>query len=276
MAIELTRTQIEEALPRIAPGLKSYVWLQEHRDSSDLRYDPVYRKRFNHFYRVRRGTVWQDRFYDLLESEKHQTASFAQVLHALHQATDRYEASFASKLVATINPDMPVIDSVVLRNVNLSLPRYNLTDRTSRLERLHETLVSWFHAFLTTESGCYLVKRFREEYPDATISEVKMLDLVLWQTRPTNVGHTKAALGIGGTIQLMSIDDIEAEALKLDPHTRARLAKKLLESLEALSDEENERLWAEEADRRDGAWDSVPGSGRSAADVLRDARAKLR
>ena len=53
-------------------------------------------------------------------------------------------------------------------------------------------------------------------------------------------------------------------------------AKKLLESLEALSDEENERLWAEEADRRDGAWDSVPGSGRSAADVLRDARAKLK
>jgi hypothetical protein len=74
----------------------------------------------------------------------------------------------------------------------------------------------------------------------------------------------------------MSIDDIEAEVLKLDPQARARLAKKLLESLEALSDEENERLWAEEADRRDAAWDSAPGCGRPAADVLRDARAKLR
>ena len=74
----------------------------------------------------------------------------------------------------------------------------------------------------------------------------------------------------------MSIDDIEAEALKLDPPTRARLAKKLLESLETLSEEENERLWAEEADRRDAAWGAAPGSGRPAADVLRDARAKLR
>ena len=45
----------------------------------------------------------------------------------------------------------------------------------------------------------------------------------------------------------MSIDEIEAEALKLDPHARARLARKLLESLEGLSAEENERLWAEEA-----------------------------
>jgi Putative addiction module component len=74
----------------------------------------------------------------------------------------------------------------------------------------------------------------------------------------------------------MSINDIEVEALKLDARGRARLAKKLLESLETLSDEENERLWAEEADRRDTAWDAAPESGRPAADVLRDARAKLK
>jgi len=74
----------------------------------------------------------------------------------------------------------------------------------------------------------------------------------------------------------MRIDEIEAEMLKLDPWARARLAKKLLESLEALSDEENERLWAEEADRRDATWDAAPGSGRSAAEALRDARARLK
>jgi hypothetical protein len=74
----------------------------------------------------------------------------------------------------------------------------------------------------------------------------------------------------------MGIDAIEAEALKLDPQARARLATKLLESLETLSDQENERLWAEEADRRDSEWDSTPGSARPAADVLRDARTKLK
>ena len=74
----------------------------------------------------------------------------------------------------------------------------------------------------------------------------------------------------------MSSDEIETEALKLDPQARARLAKKLLESLETLSDEENERLWAEEAERRDADWDSAPGDARPAAEVLRDARAKLK
>jgi len=189
MAIELTRAQIEEALPRIAPGLERYVWLQEHRDANDLRDDPMYRKRFNRFYRVRRGAKWQDEFYDLLERKKREAVSFEEILRALHGATARYEPSFASKLVATIRPEMPVIDSVVLRNVMLTLPRYNSRDRTARLERLHQTLVSWFNAFLATETGCYLVRRFREEYPDAKIAEVKMLDLVLWQTRPNNALH---------------------------------------------------------------------------------------
>lgn len=74
----------------------------------------------------------------------------------------------------------------------------------------------------------------------------------------------------------MSIEEIEAEALKLDPKARARLAERLLESLEALSDQENERLWAEEAERRDAQWDAAPGTARPVGDVLRDARAKLK
>ena len=74
----------------------------------------------------------------------------------------------------------------------------------------------------------------------------------------------------------MSIDEIEAEALKLAPQVRARLARKLLESLETLSEAESEVLGAEEAERRDADWDWTGGSARPAADVLRDARANLR
>ena len=74
----------------------------------------------------------------------------------------------------------------------------------------------------------------------------------------------------------MSIDELEAEALKLAPAARARLAERLLESLETLSDEENARLWAEEAQRRDAAWDVEGNSGDAAADVFRAARARLK
>ena len=72
----------------------------------------------------------------------------------------------------------------------------------------------------------------------------------------------------------MSTEELEHEALKLAPHDRARLAERLLESLENLTDEENAQLWAEEAQRRDAAWNDA--TARSAADVLRDARTRLK
>ena len=73
----------------------------------------------------------------------------------------------------------------------------------------------------------------------------------------------------------MTLEDVEAEALKLTPSARARLATRLLASLETLSDEENLRLWAEEAERRDAAWDTGERTGHSADEVFRDARASL-
>lgn len=73
----------------------------------------------------------------------------------------------------------------------------------------------------------------------------------------------------------MSKEELEAEALKLDPKERARLAGKLLESLEGLSEAENARLWAEEAQRRDADMDKNPDSGSPAEEVFRDARVAL-
>ena len=74
----------------------------------------------------------------------------------------------------------------------------------------------------------------------------------------------------------MSIKEIEAAVLKLVPKDRARLAGKLLQSLEDLSEEENEIIWAQEAERRDVAWNSSADRSRSAKSVLRRTRAKLR
>ena len=74
----------------------------------------------------------------------------------------------------------------------------------------------------------------------------------------------------------MNLPDLETEALKLPVADRARLAERLLESLDALSEDEHRRLWVEEATRRDADLDEHPSRGRAAEDVFRDARARLR
>ncbi|OFW31430.1 MAG: hypothetical protein A3H97_18565 [Acidobacteria bacterium RIFCSPLOWO2_02_FULL_65_29] len=83
----------------------------------------------------------------------------------------------------TIDPDTPVIDSIVLQNLGVRLPAYGSDGRRSRIVELHGRLLSSLTVFLKTDVGRYLVKRFRATYPEADVTEIKMLDLVLWQTR---------------------------------------------------------------------------------------------
>ena len=73
----------------------------------------------------------------------------------------------------------------------------------------------------------------------------------------------------------MTIEELEAAVLKLEPEARARLAERLLDSLEELSPQENARIWAEEAQRRADALDAGLLSSRSADDVFREANTRL-
>ena len=119
MPITLDRKKIDEALPKVAPGLAKYLRIMAFV-AKDPRYydDPDFRRAFNGFYRVRRSAqTWQPQFFALMARAKAQNFDFPRTLFELFAATGRVEASFASKLYATLHPNAPVIDSVVLARI---------------------------------------------------------------------------------------------------------------------------------------------------------------
>jgi len=71
----------------------------------------------------------------------------------------------------------------------------------------------------------------------------------------------------------MSVEELKAEALRLNTEARADLARALLASLDALSEEEIEKLWIDEAIRRDEELDSGAARAYPADEVLARARA---
>lgn len=69
-------------------------------------------------------------------------------------------------------------------------------------------------------------------------------------------------------------EEIESEILLLDRHTRANLAKSLLESLDDLSQEEYDQLWADEAEARYSDFEAGKSQAIDGDEVFRKARAR--
>jgi len=69
---------------------------------------------------------------------------------------------------------------------------------------------------------------------------------------------------------------LESKALKLSPRERARLAERLIASLDNEADADAEAVWVREAERRLDELRTGRVKGRSAASVFREARSSLR
>jgi len=70
--------------------------------------------------------------------------------------------------------------------------------------------------------------------------------------------------------------EIESKALRLSRRERARLAQRLISSLDPEVDAEVEKLWLQEAERRLGELKSGKVAGIPAVKVIRKARSALR
>lgn len=74
----------------------------------------------------------------------------------------------------------------------------------------------------------------------------------------------------------MTLKNIEKKALELNAKSRAKLANKLLSSLEDLSEAEIEKLWAEEALRRNDEIEKGKVKLRSSDEVFTEARKRFK
>jgi len=70
--------------------------------------------------------------------------------------------------------------------------------------------------------------------------------------------------------------DLESEVLQLPTAARARLAERLLASLDTETDPQNEELWLAEAERRLDEIENGRAKGIPADRVIADVRSRLR
>jgi hypothetical protein len=179
----ISENDVERALPKVAPGLEKYRQIQGRLHSCDVSADRDFQRRFDHFYRVRKGEKWRACFFRLMQTAKHDGISFPYALDHLQRETGSIEASFTSKLVATIDPAKPVIDKFVLGHFELALPYPKAKERFNRVLIIYEALCDHYARLFASPTGSMILNCFDRHSGETDLTPVKKADLVLWQIR---------------------------------------------------------------------------------------------
>ncbi len=95
--------------------IAKYVFLKDNVFITDVSKDSDYQKAFNGFYLVRRNTEWREKYYKCFQKVKMHEPSFCNIISTLNKELDgKIEPSFSSKMLATINPQMPMEQYLLL------------------------------------------------------------------------------------------------------------------------------------------------------------------
>ncbi|MFA7285398.1 MAG: hypothetical protein WC011_00920 [Candidatus Paceibacterota bacterium] len=189
-------SKIESILTNAKKGLKQYLSIQRCLHLTNPSKDILFQEMFSNFYGIRfKDISWKKEYFTLLEISKEQKKDFGEILKILYTKTNTVDASFSSKLLATINPNLPVIDKWI--RINLSINEEyqeisaleDISDRLKKTENFYNKLVDIFEEFIPTEGAKNIFDYFNLKYPYTNITEtskitkVKILDLILWQLR---------------------------------------------------------------------------------------------
>ena len=181
--------QVKDTLPKIATGLKKYISLQDRFHNVNVSENRQFQEDYTGFF----GMHWKSEefraaYFRFMEERKHDMGlTFDSVLNHLHGIEGSVEASFASKLLAMVKPDMPVLDSHVRENLGIEKPAWCANPQT-RIEHgiaIYQAIREWYKNHFKSGEAAEWLKLFDEHYPDAKgkISDVKKIDLILWQIR---------------------------------------------------------------------------------------------
>ena len=165
-------------------GLDKYADIMEATWKNDVSSDIVFQHAFNAFYRVRRNAEWRENYYKLFERAKKEHYSFADVIGCLYVETGNIEASFSSKMIATIDPDKPIWDQYVLQNLGLELKGKNPRERVEKAIQIYDRIETWYRDYLATEEARKNIEEFDRWLPSYRwIPDIKKIDYLLWSRR---------------------------------------------------------------------------------------------
>ena len=171
---------------KINEWLVKYLWIMKWIKNLNVFENEDFRRKFKWYYRImRKSEEFYNIYFKYFEDNKNKKVTFEQTLKFFFDKLDRIESSFSSKIVATINPNFPILDSQVLKNLWIKIPVYNLEkkERFNIMIKNYNKIIIEYSDFLKNKEWEEAIKIFDENIWKVNITDIKKIDFMLWQSR---------------------------------------------------------------------------------------------
>lgn len=183
--MKIETDNVVEKLVSKALRIKDYEKIMTSFDTIDISSDDDFQKTFNRFYVVRRNKEWRQSYYSYFEENKNRREiTFSEILFSIFSTTNQIEQSFSSKMLATINPNMPIWDTYVFEHLGFELGGNTKIEQLENRVELYDKIIFWYDNFLLTEDAEKLIKLFNGIMPHYTwLTPTKKIDYIIWGMR---------------------------------------------------------------------------------------------
>lgn len=180
-------------------GFNQYLNIIVIKEKNNL-IDEDYKKNFVSYYKIRRNEEWLTQYFDyMLKNKSNQNITFSEILDKISRfkrkvaeskkhpdgfSNETIEASFASKMLNTLQPDKyPILDKNVLKTFGLKIgDSEDFKDGIEIAKNTYNKLCEKFDSLISNKD--FFVpyeKAFDTKFPDyKKISKIKKLDFYLW------------------------------------------------------------------------------------------------
>lgn len=165
-------------------GVVRYTYLQDNLHKVNVIDDVIFQDIFIRFYVVKTTKfegLKESMFRILEENKNNKDIKFEDVLKELYNDTGFILSSYASKIVATINPDKAVLDSVLRGHFNLRLLS-GVANTRATIDQYYE-LNKLMNNLLLDDRCDEVIDVFDCYFRGNKLTNMKKLDLILWQWR---------------------------------------------------------------------------------------------
>ena len=171
--------------------IERYFFIKNEYKKKDILNNLKFQKIYKQFYGMNRFFTQEffEEYFTMLSNKETNLRKILKNLYRIprKKGDNTIQFSFATKLLHTVNNELPIYDLWIGKAFGLKIIGENKEDKINSCLLIYDKLKKYYKKLLSNEKTKKIISDFRESFNcnKKKISDIKILDFIIWANRKT-------------------------------------------------------------------------------------------